>query len=373
MEKLDLETVKKLISVENTPCISLYMPIYSSAPRNTQNGIAFKNLLRECIRKIDSENLTEHSQILNDNKKLLEDNTIWERSARGIAIFLSKEDTLIYELPIEIETISILSDNFFIRPLFQIFQDNLEYYILTLSQDRVTLFRGNNYDIEEIEIQDKIPTSMEEALGPELTQNHINSASTGNGNIHGYMEVSKEMDNDMIKFFQIVDQALTQFLPLSEKIPIFVATLPEHHSHFLRVAKNRNISSVKIPLSPNGLQKKDLLKLIMSHNDTLIREKETRLIKRYYDASSNKLGKELLGEILRDSIDGRIEILTIEPERYIPGEIDVDSRKIHSNGHSTGEILNDLARMVFKQGGEVHIMDKCSMPTSTGAFTINRF
>src|SRR5690606_33757071 len=104
---------------------------------------------------------------------LIDDNSFWERGHEGLAILVSAEETIMVRLPIKVEEQICLADSFCVKPLFWLLQQNRKYYLLGLSLDDISLYQGDRYHLESIDIDGKIPQSMTEALGEELNQNHL--------------------------------------------------------------------------------------------------------------------------------------------------------------------------------------------------------
>lgn len=51
-EQLSQSTISELLKVEDTVCLSLYMPTHRSFPQRNENPILFKNLLSQLTEKL---------------------------------------------------------------------------------------------------------------------------------------------------------------------------------------------------------------------------------------------------------------------------------------------------------------------------------
>ena len=83
-----------------------------------------------------------------------------------------------------------------------------------------------------------------------------------------------------------------------------------------------------------------------------------------------------MGEVARAALEGRIDTLIIEADRIEPGKINEETGKIEEGNLEDPEIndvLNDLAKMVYREKGEVVILPKERMPSETGVAAIYRY
>ncbi|MGO1788339.1 MAG: baeRF3 domain-containing protein [Sphingobacterium sp.] len=372
MQTLDQELLQKLTKVGNTACISIYMPTHNVLPEKAADSLLFKNLLKKGLQYAQDKKLPEHENLLKKLQPLIDDNSFWERGHEGLAILVSAEETIMVRLPIKVEEQICLADSFCVKPLFWLLQQNRKYYLLGLSLDDISLYQGDRYHLESIDIDGKIPQSMTEALGEELNQNHLHGPADAAG-MHGYMEKSQEENIDMIRFFRQVDQGILEHFPLPKNVPLLLAALPEHHSHFLGLSKNQSLSEVHLQINPQSVDHATLLKKIDQIFDDRFRERKKALLDRFHVATNEMLAHTNLGDVLRDCIDGKVEVMGIERQRTVNGTLNIEDRKIKSDPDMHTDVLNELARMAFLQGGKIVVLEQEDMPSDTGAFTINRF
>ena len=373
MQTLDQELLQRLANVSNTACISIYMPTPNVLPEKAANPLQLKNLLKKGLQYAEDRKLSAHQKLLKDLQPLIEDQTLWERGHQGLAIFASDTKTDILRLPLPVDEQICLAESFCVKPLFWLLQQNRVYYLLGLSLDHITFYQGDRYQLEPIDIKGKVPQSMTEALGKELTQNHLHGAPADSAGMHGYMEKSQQEDIDMIRFFRQVDQQIIEHFPLPKHTPLLLAALPEHHTHFLGLSKNKNLSKVHLQVNPESIDRSSLLQKIDQIFDDRFNEKKKALLDRFHVANNELLAHTNLGDILRDCLDGKVDTIGIERQRIVPGSLQIDDRKIQSDPDSQTDVLNELARLAYQQGGKIIVLEPRDMPSDTGAFTVNRF
>jgi len=373
MQTIDLKLLKELTATQRIPCISLYMPTHRVHPANATDPITFKNLYKKTLQYIHNNNLHEHEKLIQPLEKLINDKTFWDHNDEGLAIFASSEGMQILRLPEKVQEISCVADSFCVKPLFKLYYENQPYYLLALGLDDVQLYHGDKYQLQKLNIKDNVPTTMKEALGDELTDNHLHASVVQGAGLHGYMEKSQEEDIDMDRFFRKIDQAILEHYPIPQDIPLVLVALPEHHNHFLRISKHTNLSPIHLQINPQSLSKAVLLEKVQKIFDKILEKRKIELLKRYQLAVPENLSSLDIGDVVRDVIDGKVDIFCFAHGTSIDGHIDVDRREIVQNNKQHTDVINELGRMVFAYGGSVIALNEKEMPSETGFFTINRY
>ncbi len=105
-------------------------------------------------------------------------------------------------------------------------------------------------------------------------------------------------------------------------------------------------------------------------------KKTNKLLERYELERSKFLGSEDLAQIARAALENRVDTLLIEADRIKPGKINWETGELERGDLEDldlHDILDDLAQMVFKNKGQVVVLPKERMPSTTGAVAIYRF
>ncbi|PVH26751.1 baeRF3 domain-containing protein [Sphingobacterium corticibacter] len=373
MQTIDLELLKDLTSVQDEPCISLYMTTHKVHPDSAADSISFKNLYKKTLLYIQDQKLPKHEALLKPLEKLIADKNFWDNGTHGLAIFASAKETKIIRLPETVQEISCVANAFCIKPLFKMYNENQSYYLLALGLDTVKLYAGDRHHITELDIDGKLPQSMKEALGDQLTDNHFHASVVEGAGLHGYMEKSQEEDIDMDRFFRQIDRVILEHFDIPAKTPLLLAALPEHHTHFARISKNINLGPVHIPVNPHSLSRTEILRKVQEVMDSALAKRKEELLDKQQLAAQENLSSTEITDIVRDAIDGKVDVLCIENGKGIKGSIDLEQRAIDENQTNNTDVINELVRTVFNFGGDVVVLEEADMPTNDGVFTINRY
>jgi len=97
------------------------------------------------------------------------------------------------------------------------------------------------------------------------------------------------------------------------------------------------------------------------------------LIEMFGAARCKELGDDNLERVAASAVAARVSTLLTEADRHIPGRINPDTGEVSLGGAAVDDVLDDLAELVLKYGGQVVIVPNEQMPTQTGIAAIYRF
>lgn len=186
MPLLSIDELKNLVENPQSPCVSIYIPVEKAGPEVRQNPIRFKNLIREAQGRLDAMGIpqTEAVELLKQVHEL-DNPEFWENQDRGLVIFISPTVFRYYKLPMEFQELVVVTDQFHLKPLLHLINNDGQLYILALSQDNVNFFEGTRYSLNEVEVEN-MPKSLAEALQYDETakegQFRISTSRGGTGN-----------------------------------------------------------------------------------------------------------------------------------------------------------------------------------------------
>ena len=150
------------------PVISIYVDTHIKKPDRLENPIRFKNLVKEAQASLKDKEFKGFKDLFSLFKEMEEDALFWEGATESMAILGDEEECIVYKLPVNVKSLAIVSDSFYIKPLLRSFQSNGHYHVLGLNRDNFVLFEADRYGITEIPV-DARDATMEGVLGTEKT------------------------------------------------------------------------------------------------------------------------------------------------------------------------------------------------------------
>lgn len=371
----------EIIYEEEGPFISLYQPTFRHRPESTQDIIRFKNLIQRIqnslIKKYPKE---EVDLLIKPFNQIAENRLFWNNTKDGLAVLANKNKAVVYKLNRPVKEFAIVADSFYIKPLIRAFQSADRYHILGLSMKNFILYEGNRYGFEEIQLDSEMPRTIEEVLGDEYSESHLDQRSYGGSGgtqmFHGHGGKKDEIDKDTDRYFRYVDKLVLDNFSNVEKIPLILVALDEHHGSFRNITNNQHLIEKGIKKDYETLSIEDIKDEAWKIIEPFYLEKTKKLVDRYEVERSRFRGSDDLAEVARAALENKIDSLMIESDKIEPGKIskktgelirgDLESPEMH-------DILGDLAEMVFKRNGKIVVLPKERMPSTTGVAAIYRY
>ncbi len=349
----------EIVFQEGGPCISLYQLTHRHSPENKQDVVVFNNMLRDLESQLEEKyEEADIEKIMKAFHELKEDKSFWNNTLDGIAILANSKRFLIYVLPENVENKLSVSDSFHILPLIKTFQLSGKYNLLGLDGNDFTIYEGSKYELEELEIDDELPKTIEEVLGTEYSEKFLNHGSrggAGTATFHGQGSKKDEVEEDLIKYFKYVDKLILDNYSKISKLPLILVALTENQGLFRKFSNNTYLMEEGINSSIKSIDEKKLTSRSFEILEVINQDRIKSLIENYNQSEANSLGSDDLHKIKKAIMDKRIKIMMIEENRDISTELD------------------KLVIQVIKDKGQIVILTGEQMPSETGVAAIYRF
>lgn len=383
MNHLPSAVLLDLLARQEPPCLSLYQPTHRSHPDNTQDVIRFGNLLNEMESSLQQKYRNKDARALLEPFRALASNAeFWNHTLDGLAVFggSGRFDVLMLQRPVP--ELAIVADSYHLKPLLRIVQSADRFQVLALSRDSVRLFEGNRDMLDEVELTAEVPLQQQDVLGESDAQHYRAMRNTAPGDSqgavvrHGHGSKSDVLDAETEKFFRAVDSAIQEHYSKPSGLPLLLAALPQHHALFRKISQNPQLMKEAVDINADAISIDEL------------RQRAWQTIEPDYAADLVQLGEQFrsnrvkgksnddLSDIAAAAVHGRVDTLLVEAERHIPGRMAPDTARISFDDVGNPEVddlLDDVAEVVLKTGGNVLIVPKSRMPTQSGLAAIYRF
>ncbi len=384
MELLKKELIQELLSADQAPCLSLYMPTHQKHPENLQDIILFKNLVRQMeeslMQKYSAAEVQKHLEPVN---ALVNDNDVWDHTLEGLAVFSAKGTFKVVGLHKSVEELAMVADSFHTKPLRQYLQSVDNYHVLCLTLHDIRLFEGNRHSLTKVKLTADIPKTITEALGDELSDSHSTVASYGGSGgesspmHHGQGGNKEETEKDAERFFRMVADAIYEHYSKPSGWPLILAALPEHHSLFQKVNKNPLLLPKGISINPSSVSPDKLASMAWNIMEPEYNLKLDSLVARFEQARANGKGSDDYKEIAVAAVEGRVDMLIVEADRIIAVRVTNlvtgNTQRKDMNNPKVDDLLDDMGELVIKMGGQVMVLPTGKMPSETGLAAIFRY
>jgi hypothetical protein len=374
MKTIERHEVDLLLQLDEWPAISIFMPV--SRIGDQQDSLRYKNFLTEIETGLINQGMRapEARILLEPEYNLVKDIDYWRTlGAEGLAVFLSRQSVVRYPLPISFKELVMVGRRFHIRPLLPLLFGG-QYLVLALSRKKVQLFRGDRYQLEEIEPPENTPKSMSEALqfdDPERQLQFHTRTGTTRGErdamFHGHGAGFDDQNETLIRYFQAIDRALFPLLE-DEEVPVILAGTEELHAVYRNASKSHTILNKGIFGNVSELPTEIIHRKAWEIAGEYFAEGEQEAVQTFQDNLGGAKIVDELQSVITAAYDGRVENLFVAENEQLWGEFDPDKRKALVRKQESGQVVDLLDEAVFwtlNKKGTVYVKKRPEMPLDT--------
>jgi len=369
-------------------CVSLYIPTIRAGSEIQQNPIRLKNRLAEAEDQLRAAGLDtpEIASLLQPARQIIDDEVFWQKQSDGLVLFLAPNLSRAYRLPLDFESLTVVSDHFHLKPLFPLLMHNGQFYLLTLSQQNIRLFQGSHYSISEVNIED-VPTSVSSLLDYNEVERHLQfhtrtrtpGQAPGDrpGVYHGQGAVENDEKADIRKYFQRIDDALQPFLD-DGKRPLVLAGVDYLLPIYWEANSYQHLAEDEIEGSPKTWDTETLHARAWEIVEPIFADEETETRQRYKALQANAPSRTAqdVADIVSAAYFERVEALFVDKDAHRWGTFDPETNEVaeHDEQQAGDEDLLDLAAIhTFLNSGKLFSVPHASMPEDTAAAAILRY
>ncbi|HEX2162743.1 MAG TPA: hypothetical protein VHM02_02220 [Thermoanaerobaculia bacterium] len=386
-ERVRREDVAELSTHRGGPHVSLFLPTVRAGQESQQNPIRFKNLLRDAAARLGERGAgeAEVADLLAPARELVDDYGFWQHQLDGLAVFLARGFARTYRLPLAFTELVMVEDRFHLKSLFPLFADEGRFFVLALSQNDVRLLEGSRHEVREVPLVD-VPKSLADALGHELTDNHLyfhtgnRATSPGGGRgtpvYHGQSANEENAKEEIRKFFGLVDRGVRDLLDEDGRSPLVLAGVEYLLPIYREQSSYPNVLAEGVRGNPDGLAAGELHRRAWGVVEERFRATRREAAERYGDLSGTGRVSRRLEEVVPAALDGRVDTLFVARGVRQWGRFDPATRAIerHPEQRADSKDLTDRAAVeTFVNSGTVYAVEPEEVPEGGPLAAIFRY
>jgi len=380
-----VEHFPELLEDRTGPCVSIYLPTGRRFPESQQDVVRFRNLLRQAESSLtDVMGAADLQAFMVPLHALADSDRFWAHALDGVAVFLHADFYKVYKLQRTVPERAIVADSFHIKPLLRVLQSADRFQLLAITRDHVRLFQGNRDAVDEVVLHAAVPRTLIDALGAEVTAAHTAFNSVGQLG-HGGAQIAMhagsgsrkdEIEKDTARFFRVVDRAIIEHHAKHAGLPMVLAALPEHHALFREVSHNTLLLPEAIAGNPDAFSPEELRQKAWEIVEPRYTARLQGFMDEYGAGLPRGLASDALSEVAMAALGGRVRTLLVDDDRVVPGHVNRTTAHVSHGALAdthVEDVLDDLAEIVLRMGGDVVMVPRDRMPSITGIAAIYRF
>lgn len=366
-----------LADAQNTPCISLYMPIELASTSGDAARIRLKNLLRQAEKDIGEGNDAAKTLLpmIASARRLMTDPDFWRRRGEGLAIFMTGDWLRAYQLPLRFEESVTVADRFRVKPLVPLVTADGRFYVLALSQTAIRLLDCTRHSVVERDPED-LPGGIDQTLGYDSKQSqlqfHTGAAAGGGGRpamFHGHGVSIDDQKDEILRYFQKVNKALAPLLPEPE-VPLVLAGVAYLIPIFREASDYRWIMDAAVQGNPDTLRAEALheqaLAIVRPELERNLREAQAR----YRTLAGKGATAAGVPTVVPAAANGRVDTLFIALDARRPGTFDRARNRAVVTGEmeaAEADLLDLAVRETVRHDGRVYALETGAVPARDAA------
>ncbi|TPR13263.1 baeRF3 domain-containing protein [Apilactobacillus timberlakei] len=303
------------LDYEMGPFISLYVTFKEISNKNEYLNL-IQNIKTKFINKYDENLWSKYERKL---RKFNFDRAKHVDNGTGFALFVSVKAIHSFTLTKSTDTKFVMADTMDIIPLIKELESELHYRLLILEKNSFRLYRVDNKKISEINLVNK--------------------------------PISVLIDNDQNKFYQLVDEYITDMFKDDNYLPTVLIANEKNHDLYAKIAKQHKL--LKDITYGDVVSDDNLNDIVDKVNQQFYKAGIANNKFNYGKAKTNNAVSDDLKEIISDATSGKIDTLFVNEDKY-------------------DKLYNDLAITTIGFAGEVFVLSKEDMPVSADCAVINR-
>jgi hypothetical protein len=369
-----------LLAETAPPCISIYQPTHRHHPDNQQDPIRYRNLLKQVEASLERAYPTRDIAVtMAALHALSHDSVFWQHRSESLAVLAHGERVEWFDILRPVKELVVVADTFHIKPLLRVLQSADQFHILCINRQEAWLYQGSRDAIEPIAMP-MVPTTIEAALGTELSEPHHGLVShgkaSGHATHHGQGSRKEELEIDAERFFRAIDRAVAEHHSRPTGLPLLLVALPEHRAVFRAVSHNPALLADGLDINPSALECDDLRQRAWKVIEPSYLARLAALTDTFQHARARGEGADDLADVAAAAVAGRVAALLVEADREIPGRVDPQTGRIALGelaDPTVDDLLDDIAEHVIRRKGTVVVVPAARMPTTTGVAATYRY
>lgn len=366
---IDLPTwseVRSLLEVTGRECVSIYMPATPRPDDADAERIGFKNLAADAVAQLGASGADGRvvSAFAEAFAELDDDPGFWRYQARSLVVLATVDEVRTYRLANRLEPAAVVADRFFVKPLLRALTFPNAGFVLALAQGSVRLFELGGGDEGAIEIDvadlpDDIDSFVETVPGA--------AGSSASGVLSPEGQASR-----LRKYARQVDRTVRGAVR-GHDLPVVLAATEPLASVFRAVTTLSTLADEQIDGNPDRMSPTELAAAARPVLDAVYAAEVRELHERFSERTGQRRTATDLAEIARAATAGAVDVLIVDIDRVVPGQVGDDGQVSFTDGPGSFDIVDEVARRTLDASGRVVAVRSDEVPGGQEAAAILRY
>lgn len=385
---LTKERFAELANYKNDCCVSIFLGAHKAGVEVNEHydNINFKNQLQEASRKLSEKGKDQAfvQRLLEPGFELVKNEEFWNDLTPGFAVFIADDFFKFIKMPkAPAEELLVIEPTFYVTPLISLMSVSEYFYLLVISKHGCKLFKADAWGIQKVPVE--IPSSIEEVKRVSgLDATTFRSGGNGpraprmsqEGSYHGTGGGNPDGKDNMLVYFEAVDDLLWEKVFNKENAPLLIAGVDYEIPIYLNAADYHNIWPQNLTGNRQQQDLPSLYKDAMEVMKPYFDQRVNKALEVYMNNSANGKTSSIPADIIPATYYSQVSHLFVCKGEHVWGTFDEMNNQLafHDTPDEDGEDLIDNAVVkTLATGGEVFLLDKEKMPVDSCMAAIFRY
>jgi hypothetical protein len=299
----------------------------------------------------------------------------WRSPREGLGVFAAPGALHSYWMPMAVEETLVVGDRFHVKPLLKLLAANRRYLVLTVSAKQARLYEGTAFSLDEIASKD-FPVLRDDLLESK-GRSYTESAVRGNSSpvFHGHGHPSEFKKDEATRFFRLVDERLLATFH-DDQLPLVLAGSVPYLPLYREVSGYPSLVAESVEGNFDQGHPDDLHARTWPVMAGHLAGFESEVLAEHDKAVSRGQASAELSTLGKAAVQGRIRRLLLADGSHVWGSLDGETGEVtvhDQNQVGDDDVLDDLAELTLRRGGEVLLLDRERLPARAAAAALMRW
>lgn len=356
---ISVADVRALIGRAAPPAVSVLMPLDPNPNSSEKTRLVLKQLTGEARRLLSNWPGADADELLRSLHDIARDDTWWRGPGRGYAHYISGDGTsMTFRLPIDVAPRAFVNAQFAVRDLLPAITGQDRFCLLSLSQNHVTLYQADRYEMRAVESL-AVPGSLREALQYYEHSNDLNTHGGGpfGAGVHGQSSQRDHRKVETLQFLRSVDDAVLDAIGRDNPPPLVLAMVESMAALYRSASHHPLVVDEVVAGNPDRAPAFELHQRAVAAAAPVFAAERNRDLARFDSAGGTPLVSTDVGAVVAGAAVGRVHALLVAGHEPLWGAFDSDSTRVSVHErHQAGDedLVNRAAIETIAHGGVVH-------------------
>jgi hypothetical protein len=384
---LTRELFTELANHKGDCTVSLLLPTHKSGVGVNErfDPISFKSALQNIATQLSQRGFDQPAieKWLEPGYNLIRDDAFWLNQSPGLAVYIADGFFKYIKMPYEPEPKVVVESSFYVTPLVEMMERSEYFYVLVISKQCAKLFKADAYGMQIVDID--LPQSIEEVKRlSDLDATTFRTGESGrratpnsqNGAIHGAGGGNADGKDNMLVYFEAVDDIIWEKVLNKENAPLVLAAVEYEIPIYKSACDYHNVWPEALTGNRDRQDTATLHKEAMELIKPYFEQRLNKALELYGNKSATQLTSSIVDDVIPAAYYGRVSHLFVCKGQHVWGTFDEMANELKvsdNNGENAEDLIDNAVVKTLATGGEVFVLDKEKMPAESAIAALMRY